>query len=287
MRIGFIGAGKVGFSLGKYFVSKNISVTGFYSKTYDSSAQAAEFTDTSAYADLSGITEASDIIFITTPDDAVGSVWHELKKLNLAGKLICHVSGSLSSDIFKGIDLSGASGFSVHPMYAFSDRYNSYMNLNNAYFSIEGTSTRINEIKAFIETCGNKTFIISRDKKTLYHLSNVFASNMVLSLIGISCELMKECGLSEAQAFEAIKPLIRNNMENILNKGLTQSVTGPAERADEDTIIHHLEKVPERFEELYRTLTLNLLELCSIKNPQRDYSSIYELLTQNDKKRGE
>lgn len=98
---------------------------------------------------------------------------------------------------------------------------------------------------------------------------------------------MKECGLSEAQAFEAIKPLIRNNMENILNKGLTQSVTGPAERADEDTIIHHLEKVPERFEELYRTLTLNLLELCSIKNPQRDYSSIYELLTQNDKKRGE
>lgn len=287
MRIGFIGAGKVGFSLAKYFISKNINVTGFYSKTYNSSVQAAEFTDTSAYDNLSDITEASDIIFITTPDDAIGSVWHELKELNLAGKLICHVSGSLSSDIFKGIDLSGASGFSVHPMYAFSDRYNSYMNLENAYFSIEGNSHRINEIKALIEACGNNVFIISGDKKTLYHLSNVFASNMVLSLIGISCELMNECGLSEAKAFEAIKPLICNNIQNILNNGLVQSVTGPAERADEDTIIHHLEKIPERFEGLYRTLTLNLLDLCSIKNPQRDYSSIYELLTQNDKKRGE
>lgn len=284
MKIGFIGAGKVGFSLGKYFVIKNINVNGFYSKTYESAAAAAAFTGTSAYTSLAHLAEASDVIFITSADDAVISVWRELKEFSLTNKIICHTSGSLSSDVFKYIDLSGASGYSVHPMYAFSDKYNSYRCLNNAYFSVEGSPDRIDEIKTLIESCGNKTFIISKDKKPLYHLANVFASNMVLSLIDISCKLMMECGPDEAHAFEAIKPLIKNNIDNILNEGLAASVTGPAERADEDTIMHHLEVVPEGFEEIYKALTLNLLNLSKIKNPHRDYSSIYKLLTRNNKK---
>ena len=32
MKIGFVGAGKVGFTLGKYFQSKGISVVGYFSK---------------------------------------------------------------------------------------------------------------------------------------------------------------------------------------------------------------------------------------------------------------
>lgn len=32
MKIGFIGAGKVGFSLGMFFVQGGISVTGYYSR---------------------------------------------------------------------------------------------------------------------------------------------------------------------------------------------------------------------------------------------------------------
>ena len=39
MKVGFIGAGKVGFSLGKYFKTHGVSVVGYYSKTPESANQ--------------------------------------------------------------------------------------------------------------------------------------------------------------------------------------------------------------------------------------------------------
>ena len=46
MRIGIIGAGRVGVTMGKYLGDAGVEVTGFYSKTTQSAVQAAEFTDT-------------------------------------------------------------------------------------------------------------------------------------------------------------------------------------------------------------------------------------------------
>lgn len=49
MRIGIIGAGRVGVTMGKYLGDAGVEVTGFYSKTTQSAVQAAEFTDTTVY----------------------------------------------------------------------------------------------------------------------------------------------------------------------------------------------------------------------------------------------
>jgi predicted dinucleotide-binding enzyme len=46
MKIGFIGAGKVGFSLGKYFCEHGLDVIGYFSRNPQSALQAAEFTGT-------------------------------------------------------------------------------------------------------------------------------------------------------------------------------------------------------------------------------------------------
>ena len=55
MRVGFIGAGKVGFSLGKYLVSNNVTVTGYFSKSSKSAKLAADFTSTKDYSSLENI----------------------------------------------------------------------------------------------------------------------------------------------------------------------------------------------------------------------------------------
>ena len=49
MKIGFVGAGKVGFTLGKYFQSKGISVVGYFSKNIASAKEASSFTNTSCF----------------------------------------------------------------------------------------------------------------------------------------------------------------------------------------------------------------------------------------------
>ena len=84
MKTGFIGAGKVGFTLGKFFCSKgstdctessnSIKVTGYYSRNTQSAEEAAKFTGTKAFTDMGALIEASDVLFLTVPDGTSPSV---------------------------------------------------------------------------------------------------------------------------------------------------------------------------------------------------------------------
>ena len=65
MEIGFIGAGKVGFSLGKYFTEHGVTVKGYYSRDPESARAAAEFTGTSLFTSTEELLAACDTIFIT------------------------------------------------------------------------------------------------------------------------------------------------------------------------------------------------------------------------------
>ena len=100
MRAGFIGAGKVGFSLGRYLAEGGVTVTGYYSRNSRSARKAAEFTGTDHYEDLGAITADSDTLFITVPDGAISGVWDRLRDMPIKDKNICHCSGSVSSTVF-------------------------------------------------------------------------------------------------------------------------------------------------------------------------------------------
>jgi predicted short-subunit dehydrogenase-like oxidoreductase (DUF2520 family) len=276
--IGFIGAGKVGVSLGKYFTSKGQKLTGYYSRNFSSSEQAAEFTNSKAFHNIEDLLAECKIIFLTTTDDSLMSIWNEISKYNLNGKIICHTSGTFSSDIFNNIDNLGAFGYSVHPLYAFSDKYNSYKNLHSAYFSIEGSKEYLVYVKTLLESLGNKAFIIPSDKKPLYHLASVTVSNLVLSLINLGCGYLKSCGINEEDALNSLLPLIENNIKNLSEGGFISALTGPIERGDITTIINHTTVIPDSDKELYKILSLNLLNLSTKKHNNKDYGILQEYL---------
>jgi predicted short-subunit dehydrogenase-like oxidoreductase (DUF2520 family) len=279
MVIGFIGSGKVGFSLGKYFSLKGINLSGYYSEFYEDAKEASQFTNSKAYENINDLVENSSMIFITTPDDKVHEVWKKLLDLNLTKKIICHTSGSLTSSTFLNINNSDAFAYSIHPIFAFFDKYDSYGDLKNAYFSIEGPEKHIQEVKEFIESLGNKAFIINSENKSLYHLASVTVSNLVLSLISTGVSYLSKCGLNEDDALDALLPLIQNNIDNIKNKGLVNALTGPVERNDLGTINHHLEAIPTGDVEVYKNLSLKLLDLSEKKHKDKDYNNLKKYLT--------
>lgn len=278
MVIGFIGCGKVGFSLGKYFSSKGISLSGYYSKFYEDAKDASAFTNSIAYENINDLVRDSSLIFITTPDDFIHEVLQRLANFDLTNKIICHTSGSLTSRVFLDINNSDAFAYSVHPIFAFSDKYNSYKNLQNACFSIEGPEVHISELKDFINSLGNKSFVISKDNKVLYHLASVTVSNLVLSLICTGCSYLSQCGLSENDALNALFPLIQNNIDNIKESGIINALTGPVERNDLDTIKHHIASIPKCDAILYKNLSLKLLHLSEKKHSEKDYNELEEYL---------
>ena len=133
---------------------RGIEVTGYYSRNPESSLEAANFTDTKQFLDLEQLVGDSDAIFLTVPDGEISSVWEQLKELPIQGKIISHFSGAQSSDIFSERRRIPAYGYSIHPLFAFNDKYSSYKDADKAFYAIEGDREKISEIFGLLETMG-------------------------------------------------------------------------------------------------------------------------------------
>ena len=308
LKTGFIGAGKVGTSLGKYFAEADpqagMTVEGYYSRSRDSAEDAARFTGTKAFDNMEALVKECDVIFLTVPDGSISGCWQQLSGYDIKGKSICHCSGAMAAaDAFNGIEETGAFGYSVHPLFAVSDRYSAYRELADVFFTIEGGSSclKITEnraaagaadstysgegkknlymIKDFLEAMGNPVRIIDGRDKTMYHCAAAMASNLVCGLIDQSLELMTRCGFTNDEAIRALAPILTGNMAHIAQDGPTASLTGPIERNDTITVKKHLECLEDDSErEMYRLVSSRLVRMAQQRHPDRDYAGMTELL---------
>ncbi|MBN7774182.1 Rossmann-like and DUF2520 domain-containing protein [Clostridium aminobutyricum] len=271
MKIGFVGAGKAGCSLGKYFMENEIPVMGYYSKTCQNAAEAAAFTNTVHFKSLKELVQESDILFITTPDGVIRLVWEQIKHLlPIKNKILCHCSGYLSSDVFSGINTFGAYGCSVHPILAMNSKQEGYIHLKNAFFTVEGNDYAVNVMLELLEKLNNSAKVISPQSKATYHTAASIASNSVIALVQLSVELLGTCGFTEQEAMAALYPLASANMANIGSKGIQGSLTGPVERFDIDTVKGHINCLTEDNKALYLLLSKKLLDIAIKKHPEKD-----------------
>lgn len=287
MKIGFIGAGKVGTTFGKYLRAReegNLMVTGYYSRTPESAETAAEFTGTKAYGSAREVIEASDVIFLTVPDRSIRPVWEQIRKglpaKELKGKFICHTSGSMSTrEAFPHSKETGVHVYSVHPMIAVSSRTESWKELDTAFFTLEGDKSHIEDAASIMTDLDLKFTIVSSENKKLYHCASVVSSNLANALIQTGIDMLKQCGFTGEDALAALQPLAVGNMEHIFQAGPSASLTGPVERGDATTVAAHLDSIPdEEDRELYRILSRKAEKLAAAKHPDRDYSPVLRVL---------
>ena len=278
MRIGIIGAGKVGTTLGKYLSIHGKNVTGFYSRTHESADEAATFAETETYSSLCKLVEESDVIFITTPDGVIPQVWGELLHQDISNRIICHFSGSLSSHVFSGREEAGASGISMHPMYAFSDKFHSYEQFHTAYLTLEGDPEAVAVMKPMWEAIGHHVLTLKAEDKIKYHAAAAMASNEMLGLMQASLDILSECGFSEKDSMALLTPLVQGNIASMLEKGCVNALTGPVERGDAQTVRKHLQALEgSKAGKIYQSLGSTMVELAKRRNPDRDYTQVRTL----------
>lgn len=299
--IGFIGAGKVGFTLGKYFIKHGAGLSGYYSKNASSAKDAAEFTGSRQYGRLEELVASSDVLFLTVPDNSIRLVWDELLAcgVNLSGKLICHASGSLSSEIFNEAGQCEVTALSLHPLFAISDKYRSFEQLHKAVFTIEGEPGEWRDtMRNFIEGCGNTVELIAAKDKPLYHAAAVVASNFLVGLSYLSSSLLEYCGFSEESAKRALLPLMEGSLKNVISQGTITALTGPVERNDCETVRKHIRALSEmeknKVEQagakeepvlnsqeavlLYQSMTRLLMEIGHSKHKETDYRLMEDIV---------
>ena len=280
MKIGFIGAGKVGYSLGRYFTENGIFLTGYYSRNIQSAMEAAKFTGSKRYDELSELVSDSDVIFITVPDGSITEVYNMVKVLGIAGKQICHCSGAMSAaEAFRDLSAYGASGCSIHPLFPVSSKYDSFKELHKAFFCIEGDEAGVNEWSELFDKFGNRTKVISGENKSEYHAACSISSNLVCALAAKSLSTLEKCGFTESEAKIAIEPLIMSNIRRILAVGPVDALTGPVERNDVDTVLKHIRCMGNEVDRnMYMAVSRKLVDLAEEKHPETDYAELKRLL---------
>lgn len=272
MKTGFIGAGKVGCSLGKY-LSQKYEISGFFSRNSVSAEKASEIAGGNAFESPAQLAKNSDIIFLTVPDGLIAETWEKYKEL-FCGKIICHCSGALSSEIFEDSQVYNVKTCSVHMFQAVSDKENSWKLLKNSVFTVEGNARQT--LKNMLVSLGNEVQEIDADKKTLYHLSAVFSSNLVTGLLYSAEKMLEQCGFSEQTAEKAICSIALGNISNINKQGIVNSLTGCVERNDTKTLVRHLAELEksDREREIYRLISKSLTEIAEQKHPETSFEKM-------------
>lgn len=277
--IGFIGAGRVGFTLGRYFVENGLNVSGYYSRTYEHAVSASQFTDSKSYKTIDELIAASSIIFITVNDSQIQTVWELCKKSDLTNKILCHCSGAMTASVFSGIEQTKAYGYSVHLLFSFNDKYNSYKEISKAFFTVEGDENHIDYVTDIIKKTGNEYVVIDGRNKDKYHGAAVFVSNLVIGLFHSGKKLLMDCGFCDEQAQKAIIPLFINNAANLSCVGESSALTGPVDRNDLDTVKKNINCLDDDYKDIYVKLSRQLVEIAKNKYRDADYSQMEKLLS--------
>lgn len=277
--IGFIGAGRVGFTLGRYFVENGLNVSGYYSRTYEHAVSASQFTDSKSYKTIDELIAASSIIFITVNDSQIQTVWELCKKSDLTNKILCHCSGAMTASVFSGIEQTRAYGYSVHLLFSFNDKYNSYKDISKAFFTVEGDENHIDYVTDIIKKTGNEYVVIDGTNKDKYHGAAVFVSNLVIGLFHSGKKLLMDCGFCDEQAQKALIPLFINNAANLSCVGESSALTGPVDRNDLDTVKKNINCLDDDYKDIYVKLSRQLVEIAKNKYRDADYSQMEKLLS--------
>jgi predicted short-subunit dehydrogenase-like oxidoreductase (DUF2520 family) len=267
LKIGFIGAGTVGTALAILLSRQGYRVAGVSSLSPASATKLAkQVAGCRALKDNQAVADSTDLIFITTPDDAIATVasqvkWHK-------GQGVVHCSGADAAGILEPARLSGADTGSFHPLQAFSDVREAMKNMPGTTFAIEAGEPLLGVLKGMATAIGGQWLELKAEDKTAYHAAAVIASNYLVTLVKMATDLWQTFGIPPDRAKSALLPLLRGTLHNIETIGLPACLTGPIARGDSGTITKHLQTLQEKAPALlptYRELALQTVPIALAK----------------------
>lgn len=275
--IGFIGAGHVGITLGRYFHSRGIEVEGYSSRQVTSARKGASLTKSKAYVSLEELVGASRVTMLTTPDDAIEDVVSTLASLDVPWqeKIVCHTSGVHPSTLMKALTDRGATTCSLHPMLSFADMDNALTRLRETPLTLEGQGMLKHDFHMLLENAGLTINEIQTHQKGLYHGAACMVSGYLVALMDVGAECLREAGFSQKVALDLMKPLATATLQNYFVHDATGALSGPIARGDLGTISSHLQALTQQdavIERIYRILGLRTVDIARRQDRLDEYT---------------
>ena len=263
MRIGIIGAGKVGTVLSRLLKEKGYPVTEVMSRSFASAEHLAALLGARAVADTRDIT--ADVILIAVSDRAIGDATSSLALPLHKGRIVLHTSGAMGCEVLSPLTIAGLHTGSIHPLFSFARYDLSADDLRGTHYAVDGDETALPVAELLARALGGYPFRLPADKRALYHAGAVVASNYLVTLLATAARQLSLCGLTEEDGLRALLPLVRGTLDNLSAVGKI-ALTGPIARGDIPTIDKHLHTLGENCPDtlaLYRLLGTMTADIAS------------------------
>lgn len=206
--------------------------------------------------DLGSLSDDFRLLFLCVRDNQLDSLVQDLaqQKRNWSAKVVFHTAGALSSEALAPLREKGAEVASFHPFGSFAHA-GVRVQFKGMTFGIEGTPEAQKVAEKIAADLGGRPLIVPAEKRALYHLAAVFASNFFVGDVALAVEMLSQIGLDEAEALQVISPIVEGTFRNVKKLGVRSALTGPAARGDIETLMRHekaLRAIDPALAELYR-----------------------------------
>jgi predicted short-subunit dehydrogenase-like oxidoreductase (DUF2520 family) len=244
LKLGFIGAGTVGTALAVRLTGRGYPVYAAASRSLASAQRLVEMAGAGLVCNSAQeVADSCDLVFITTPDDAIAVVanqvrWHK-------GRAVVHCSGADSLDVLEAARLAGADVGSFHPLQTFASIQKAIENLPGSTFALEAEGELLETLKNLAVALEGRWIKLGAGDKAAYHTAAVMTSNYLVTLVKLATDLWGSFGIPRDEAVKALLPLLKGTLNNIENLSVPAALTGPIARGDIGTIQIHLNTLTE------------------------------------------
>ena len=244
MKLGFIGAGTVGTALAIRLNDRGYQVVAVSSRTRSSSKKLAQaITGCHAVESNQAVADSAELLFITTPDDAIAPVASEIQWHS--GQSVVHCSGADSTDILEPARKRGTNVGAFHPLQTFASVQQAMDNIAGSTFALEAEEPLLSTLKNIATALNGNWIELEASDKVIYHAAAVIACNYLVTLVKVATDLWQTFDVPLGDATRALLPLLRGTINNIENIGIPYCLTGPIARGDTGTIKKHVKALQE------------------------------------------
>ena len=259
--VGVIGPGRAGVGLALALVQAGYTVR-LHGRRKKAVPKPLELTVGAADEPPAWVAQAG-VLILAVRDDAISPLAEVLARAEAvrADQVVLHLSGVLGQEALAPLVPSRAALGSLHPLQTISDPATAPARLEGTWAAVEGMPRAVQAAEGIAQELGMRPFRLSGKQKAIYHAGAVFASNYFVVVEAIAQRLLRHAGLSDTDAWQALRPLVEGTFENLTRQEPKDALTGPVARGDEATIRRHLESLTRDDALLYRALGRAALEL--------------------------
>ncbi|MFI5905888.1 Rossmann-like and DUF2520 domain-containing protein [Dactylosporangium sp. NPDC051541] len=236
MKVGIIGAGRVGAVLGAALARTGHSVVAAVAVSAASKARAAELLPGARLLPADAVAAAADFLLLAVPDDALADLAAGLVDLGAIrpGQIVAHTSGAHGLAVLGPVALPLA----LHPAMTFTG---TAADLDRLAAGISFGVTAPDELRAFaaslVGDLGGIVEWVEEEKRPLYHAALAHGANHLATLVAEAMDRLRDAGVHQPE--RVLAPLLGAALDNTLRMG-DAAITGPVSRGDAGTVHKHL-----------------------------------------------